>query len=170
MASLNDIRWSELSHAYGFAGNLEPLLKSLYAFPSESNSKSEPWHTLWSSLCHQGDVYSASFAAVPIIVDALSTAPLKATQSYFLLPVGIELARVNHRADVPEGLEKLYGAALSRFPQLVAAASSRDWSQDLTAAALAAVAVSRGQWNTAQLLLDVKSKDIPEVLLWYHAR
>jgi hypothetical protein len=170
VASLNDIRWTELSHAYGFAGNLEPLLKSLYTFPSESDSKLEPWRTLWSSLCHQGDVYSASFAAIPIIVDALSTAPLKATQSYFLLPVCVELARVKHHADVPEKFVKSYGAAIAKFPSLVAAASSRDWSQDLTAAALAAVAVSKGQWNTAQLLVDVESKDIPEVLSWYHAR
>jgi len=170
VASFNGIRWSELSHAYGFAGNIEPLLKSLYSFPPESDSKSDPWHTLWSSLCHQGDVYSASFAAVPIIVDALSTAPLKATQSYFLLPACIELARVSHRADVPEGLEKPYFGALSSFPQLIAVASVRDWGQDLTSAALAAVAVSKGQWNTAQLLVDIESKDIPEVLSWYHAR
>ena len=168
MSSLNGIKWSELSHAYGFAGNIEPLIDSLYSFPSERDSKSEPWHTLWSSLCHQGDVYSASFAATPIIVDALSTAPSKATQSYFLLPVCIELARVNHRAEVPEDLEKAYFAALARFPQLVANASLRD--QDLAAAALAAVAVAKGQWRTAQLLVDIESEDIPEVLSWYHAR
>jgi hypothetical protein len=168
LSSLHVIKWSELSHAYGFASNIEPLLRSLYLFPSESDSKSEPWHTLWSSLCHQGDVYSASFAATPIIVDALSTAPAKATRSYFLLPVCVELARVNHRADIPEDLEKPYFAALTKFPQLVASASLRD--HESTAAALAAVAVSMGQWSTAQLLVEIESRDIPEVLTWYHAR
>jgi len=168
VSSLNVIKWAELSHAYGFAGNIEPLLKSLYSFPSEGNSKSEPWHTLWSSLCHQGDVYSASFAATPVIVDALATAPLKATQSYFLLPVCIELARVNHHADIPEDLEKPYFAALAKFPQLVANASLK--GPDLIIAALSAVAVSKGQWTTAQMLVEIESKDIPEVLTWYHAR
>lgn len=168
MPSLNRIKWSELSHAYGFASGIEPLLRSLYSFPPESDPKSEPWHTRWTSLCHQGDVYSASFAATPIIVDALSTDPAKATQSYFLLPVCIELARVIHRADVPKDLEKLYFEALSKFPQLVANSPLRD--QDSTAAALAAVAVSKGQWSTAQLLVEIESRDIPKVLTWYHAR
>jgi hypothetical protein len=168
VSSLNGINWSELSHAYGFAGNIEPLLKSLYSFPSESDPKSEPWHTLWSSLCHQGDIYSASFAATPVIVDALSTAPAKASQSYFLLPVCIELARVNHRVDPPVGLEKPYFGSLTKFPQIIANAALDD--QDLAAAALAAVAVSKGQWRTAQLLVEIESRDIPEVLEWYHAR
>jgi hypothetical protein len=168
LSSLNGIKWSELSHAYGFAGNIEPLLKALYSFPSESDRRSEPWHTLWSSLCHQGDIYSASFAATPVIVDALSTAPSKASQSYFLLPVCIELARVTHRVDPPIGLEKLYFAALTKFPQLMANASLND--PEVTAAALAAVAVSKGQWRTAQLLVEIESGDIPEVLKWYRAR
>jgi len=165
---LNGIRWSELSHAYGFAGDLEPLLQSIYAFPPESDSNSEPWHTLWSSLCHQGDIYSASFAATTIIVDALATDPGRATGSFFLLPTCVELARVRHRSDVPEDLEKPYFAALSRFPQLVANASLSD--QYETTSALAAVAVSKGQWATAQLLVDIEERDIPEVLAWYHSR
>ena len=168
MTPLNGIKWSELSHAYGFAGDIEPLLKSIYAFPPETESNSEPWDALWSSLCHQGDIYSASFAATPVIVDALATAPPRATRSFFLLPACVELARVRHRADIPVDLEKPYFAALSRFPQLVANASLAD--QDTTASALAAIAVSKGQWTIAQLLVDIEGRDIPEVLAWYHAR
>jgi hypothetical protein len=168
VSPLNGVRWSELSHAYGVAGNIEPLLKSIYSFPPEAESNSEPWHTLWSSLYHQGDIYSASFAATPVIVDALATAPTRATRSFFLLPACIELARVRHLSDVPDELEKPYFAALSRFPELVANALLTD--QDKTASALAAVAVSKGQWNTAQLLVDIEGSDIPEVLAWYHAR
>jgi hypothetical protein len=168
LSPLNGIKWSELSHAYGFAGDIEPLLKSIYSFPPETESNSEPWYTLWSSLCHQGDIYSASFAATSVIVDALATAPSRATRSFFLLPACVELARVRHRSDIPGDLEKPYFAALSRFPQLVANASLSD--QDETASALAAVAVSKGQWTTAQLLVDIEGRDIPEVLAWYHAR
>jgi hypothetical protein len=168
VSPLNGIKWSELSHAYGFAGDIEPLLKSIYAFPPETESRSEPWHTLWSSLCHQGDVYSASFAATPVIVDALATAPSRATRSFFLLPACVELARVRHHSDIPGDLEKPYFAALSKIPQLVANATMAD--QDQTASALAAVAVSKGQWSTAQLLVDVEGGDIPEVLAWYHSR
>jgi hypothetical protein len=170
VAPLNGIRWSELSHAYGFAGNLEPLLKALYGFPSEADPKSEPWHTLWSSLYHQGDVYSASFAAVPVIVDALSARPASATKSYFQLPACIELARVRNHASVPTDLEKQYFGALSKLPGLVAEAASHPWDQDLTTVALAAFAVSKGQWTTAQLLINIEGADIPEVLSWYESR
>ncbi|MFJ6136817.1 hypothetical protein [Kitasatospora sp. NPDC092286] len=52
--------WSQLSHAYGAAEDIPPLLDRIAAEPS-----AELWHDLWSALCHQGSVYSASFAALP---------------------------------------------------------------------------------------------------------
>jgi hypothetical protein len=170
LASLNGIRWSELSHAYGFAGDTEPLLRSLYDFPPESRSQAEPWHTLWSSLCHQGDVYSASFAAVPVIVDALRTRPESATLSYFQLPVCIELARVEHHFDVPDDLEKPYFAAIARLPSLVAEASAATWDADMTAVACAAIAVAKGKWRLAELLINIEQSDYAEVLSWYQDR
>jgi hypothetical protein len=170
LASLNGVNWSELSHAYGFAGNLEPLLHSLYDFPPESRSQAEPWHTLWSSLCHQGDVYSASFAAVPVILDALGTRPKSATLSYFQLPVCIELARVAHHSEVPADLEKSYFAAIALLPALAAEASAATWDADMTAVALAAIAVAKGQWNIAELLINIEPGDHAEVLFWYQSR
>ena len=170
MASLNGVRWSELSHAYGFAGNLEPLLLSLYDFPPESKSQAEPWHTLWSSLCHQGDVYSASFAAVPAIVDALGTRPRSATLSYFHLPVCIELARVRHHFEIPPDLEQPYFSAIARLPALVAEASAATWDADMTAVASAAIAVAKGQWQIAELLTNIETSDYAEVISWYQSR
>lgn len=62
--SLESSRWSELEHTYGQASDIPSLLKQLVEVPDSSDNK-EPWFPLWSSLAHQGDVYSASFAAVP---------------------------------------------------------------------------------------------------------
>ncbi|OKJ69627.1 hypothetical protein [Streptomyces sp. CB02261] len=52
--------WPRLSHAYGSAEDIPALLARIA-------SESEPglWNDLWSALCHQGSVYSASFAALP---------------------------------------------------------------------------------------------------------
>ncbi|MFD8749709.1 hypothetical protein ACFV0O_01785 [Kitasatospora sp. NPDC059577] len=52
--------WTELSHAYGSAEDIPALLARIAA-------ELEPglWSELWSALCHQGSVYSASFAALP---------------------------------------------------------------------------------------------------------
>ncbi|MFC5668441.1 hypothetical protein ACFP3U_36470 [Kitasatospora misakiensis] len=52
--------WSRLSHAYGSAEDIPALLDRIEAAPS-----AERWSDLWSALCHQGSVYSASFAALP---------------------------------------------------------------------------------------------------------
>ena len=69
MLELDDPRWSELSHAYGGASDIPALLRQLAKSPRQQGTKEEPWFTLWSSLCHQGDAYSASYAAIPHIVE-----------------------------------------------------------------------------------------------------
>ncbi|MGF0669202.1 hypothetical protein ACQRWG_15410 [Stenotrophomonas maltophilia] len=66
LIALDDPRWAELQHAYGAADDIPELLANL-SIPkgerSEDDSIEDTWEELWSSLCHQGDVYSASFAA-----------------------------------------------------------------------------------------------------------
>ncbi|MFB6894662.1 hypothetical protein ACFCX4_35865 [Kitasatospora sp. NPDC056327] len=52
--------WSQLSHAYGPADDIPDLLDRI-----ASERDAELWNDLWSAICHQGSVYSASFAALP---------------------------------------------------------------------------------------------------------
>ncbi|MFJ4667087.1 hypothetical protein [Kitasatospora purpeofusca] len=61
--------WSQLSHAYGSAEDIPALLDRIEADPS-----AECWSDLWSALCHQGSVYSASFAALPRLTAIAATA------------------------------------------------------------------------------------------------
>ncbi|MER5618550.1 hypothetical protein [Streptomyces sp. NPDC002215] len=56
--------WPQLSHAYGSAEDIPALLARIASEP-----KPELWNDLWSALCHQGSVYSASFAALPWLAD-----------------------------------------------------------------------------------------------------
>ncbi|MFJ1840808.1 MULTISPECIES: hypothetical protein [unclassified Streptomyces] len=56
--------WSQLSHAYGSAEDMPTLLGRIAREPEP-----ELWSDLWSALCHQGSVYSASFAALPWLAD-----------------------------------------------------------------------------------------------------
>lgn len=56
--------WSRLKHAYGNASDVPALLARLSPEP-----QGDVWDQLWSRLCHQGTVHSASFAALPILVD-----------------------------------------------------------------------------------------------------
>ncbi|MFE0425311.1 hypothetical protein [Streptomyces sp. NPDC058953] len=52
--------WSRLSHAYGSAEDIPALLARIASEPEP-----QLWSDLWSALCHQRSVYSASFAALP---------------------------------------------------------------------------------------------------------
>jgi hypothetical protein len=59
------VDWTGLGHAYGAAWDVPALLNSLTPDPAD-----EVWGELWSRICHQGSVYSASFAALPALADA----------------------------------------------------------------------------------------------------
>jgi len=61
---VDDIRWLELRHAYGGAGDVPALLRAL-AF--EPGGAGEAFDTLCSSICHQGSVYSATPYVVPFL-------------------------------------------------------------------------------------------------------
>lgn len=56
--------WSTLRDAYGSATEVPAL------FARWDSEASDQAHTeLWSRLCHQGSVYTASFAALPLLAD-----------------------------------------------------------------------------------------------------
>ncbi len=62
MLRLDSLEWLELGHAYGSAHDIPILLTRL---ASGDNDALDP---LFGALCHQGSVYSASFAAMPHLV------------------------------------------------------------------------------------------------------
>ena len=69
------------------------------------------WDDLWASLCHQGDVGSASFAAVPHLVGAaLDASPGILAADLIELPVAIEHSRLERPMGFP-------GAAHHRPPE-----------------------------------------------------
>jgi hypothetical protein len=54
--------WSALKHAYGPATDVPSILAAL-----TPDAQSEAWNELWSRVCHQGTVYSASYATLPYL-------------------------------------------------------------------------------------------------------
>jgi len=173
MLALSDPRWNTLNDAYGRATAIPGLLAQLAHQPADDGD-AEPWYSLWSALAHQGDVYPASFAAVPHVVEALAAAPETASEVYFHFPAWVEICR--HRNDVPvpgdletADLETAYRAALARLPDLVAQAGSKPWDAGFTACALAAVAAAKGQHLLAEALLELTSSDTASEFLGWAA-
>jgi hypothetical protein len=68
---------------------------------------------LWGSLCHQGTVYSASFAAVPVLAEIGSGTSEVARRLEILVLIGSIVASTD-RAPMPDDLRGAYEAALPR--------------------------------------------------------
>lgn len=60
--------WSRLHHAYGTAEDVPGLLDAV-----GPDAQDPGWDDLWSRLCHQGSVYSASYAALPALTEMART-------------------------------------------------------------------------------------------------
>src|SRR5438046_520902 len=62
--------WSLLEHAYGNAADIPALLVMLSPDPH-----APVWEALWSRVCHQGSVYSASLPVLPYLLQSASEWP-----------------------------------------------------------------------------------------------
>lgn len=128
MINLESSRWGELNDAYGPATKIPELLKQLRSNPSKSKDyKDEPWFSLWSALCHQGDIYTASYAAVPCVVQIGIEAKQDIDENFFFLPREIELVRISGKGpQVPEDLMDDYINALLSLGQIKSALKIRE--------------------------------------------
>lgn len=167
--SLDSPRWGELTHAYGQASDIPALLRELATVPSSDNDR-EPWFSLWSALAHQNDVYSASFAAVPHVIQALATSPSTADFSYFQFPAVIEAWRQQKSVAIPEDLQTNYFVALTALPSLVAQAADRKWDGNFLACALSALAAAKGFGNVAEAVLEMTPDVANEFKEWFYSR
>jgi hypothetical protein len=166
MLALDDPQWSRLSHAYGPAADTPGLLRTLASSTLPARAyEDEPWFSLWSSLCHQGDVYDASYAAVPHIVEIAVTAQAPIDFGFFQLPAAIEVARQNRRGPpIPTDLEPAYRTALVRLPDCVSAHRNGEWDQAMLLSAFAAQAVSKGHFRVAEAIMNLDDDLITKLI------
>ena len=170
MLDLDSPDWSELQHAYGTAEDIPSLLRDLERFPPDVAHDNGTWHTLWSSLCHQSDIYSASFAAVPHIVRLAVASPDRISASYILLPTCIEASRLScSSTPVPVNLAESYFRAIGALPSIVAACFDRDWDDDFARTATAALCAAKGHGSLAYAILDLSEDVLEEFNNWVAA-
>ena len=167
MLGLDGKEWSELSHAYGSARDIPGLLAQLADYPKKTDYQSEPYFTLWSSLCHQGDVYTASYAAVPHILRYAEQEPSRISFDYLLLPVSIEIARLTGRGpDIPESLEQSYSDAIEALPRTAGSIPLKEMGETTCLACAAALPVAAGNPTVAEAILELEEDAAKEFLEW----
>jgi hypothetical protein len=157
MLPLDDPRWVGLRHAYGSAADIPDLIRALKLSTSPRKGQTdEPWHSLWSSLCHQGDVYTASYVAVPHIVQLASETRTPIDFSFYLLPAAIEVARKSGQGPaVPEGHARDYHRAIARLVDVVSIHRDDPWDRATLLSAAAALAVAKGDIDVAEALINL---------------
>jgi len=165
MLSLSDPRWKELRHAYGEAADVPSLLQALATSAGPTSGyQAEPWLSLWSRLCHQGDVYTASYAAVPHIVRIASDANGPVDFSFFALPAAVEIARQTGRGpDIPEVCVDDYRRALEQLVENVSLHRNDPWDRSMLLAVAAAQAVAKGHIDIAEALLNLDADWIAKI-------
>ena len=139
MSEVDEIAWALLGHAYGHAEDTPGLLKALES--PDADVAEQALAALYSSICHQGSVYTASVAAVPILFGIAGRLTDRRRQCRVLL-LAISMADA-----YAEGVESRYPAedackeviralVAGRIPRLIALDdSSPSWLLVLASAA-----------------------------------
>lgn len=166
MLSLNDPRWSSLSHAYGSARDIPALIFALAEHTEPMPSyDSEPWFSLWSSLCHQDDVFEASYAAVPHIVQIGCKASGPIDFNFFQFPASVEVGRQSGRApSVPPDLAEAYHSAIKEIETCIERHRSEDWDEDMLLSVLSAQAAAKGNCRIAQAIMNLDDNLIQRLI------
>lgn len=71
MLPLDSKRWAELYHAYGNASDVPEMIRKLRRTGEQERWINFLWDEIGGSLCHQGTVYTATYAIVPYLVKLL---------------------------------------------------------------------------------------------------
>lgn len=162
---LQNINWNELNHAYGKAEDILEVLQEISSYPEPKQEDDDPYYYLWSALCHQGDVYSASYAAVPYLVNLIEKSPTQSPYDLFLLPISIEIARANGSGpDIDETLKENYFAALKQLPILAANIKTND--EVYIRVLSATFAISSGHTSLAESILELWPEVLEDLNKW----
>jgi hypothetical protein len=163
---LESLEWALLRHAYGPASDIPGLLRRLAADPGpRENISAESWELVWSRLCHQDDVYTASYAAVPHIVEIARTTQGPIDFSFLLLPTCIEISRRKRLGPaVPASLAGARHLAISTLSDCVCCHAAEEWDDSMARAAAAALVVAKGHTSLGDALINLDRDTIAKIV------
>lgn len=165
MLALDSPRWKELNDIYGPAAGVPELLRRLQNYPPADEVEDEPFYSLWSGLYHQGDVSTASYAALPHLVRIQEGAPAGWTWSNLHLIAMIEIGRAGGRGPaIPDDLAEPYHAALKRIPDLIPTLLKQPLDEGFCRVVLAAAAVAAGHARLGDAVLELEPQIVEKLL------
>jgi hypothetical protein len=166
MLSLEDDDWSRLEHAYGPASDIPDLIRQLERETApRAGYDTEPWYSLWSSLCHQGDAYTASYAAVSHIIRICLSASGPIDLGFFQLPACVEIARSKGRGPaVPLSLSESHRKALRQLHECAFRHADEEWDEAMALSVAAAIAAAKAQNRVAEAVINLDEERMQRII------
>jgi hypothetical protein len=161
---LDSAIWGEVHHCYGPASDIPDQLRRLAEAPGPGESE-EIWDWLWSALWHQGDIYQASYVAMPHIVAIASKKSWPIHFNFFNLPGSIEFVRAAGRGPSIDGKhESAYFSALRSLLDCAARHIHEQWSEEMTQSIVMALAAIKGHPRLAEAIGFLDRDQIAEII------
>ena len=154
-----DVEWSELRGGYRQAYDPRPAVETLRRAPLDRTA----WKELWDELHHQGDVGEASYASLPLLVEACQSGPRD--WNFYGLVATIETER--HRVsnpDLPSWLEDEYRRAVAQAKTLALGDLTTSTDPLVVRTAVAVVVLAAGDLKLGAWLSHLDSSEVAEML------
>jgi hypothetical protein len=146
-------RWAELLQAHGSAEDIPRLLEALAMIEGE-RERAELWFGIWATLCPDGQVYSAAYAAVPHLLAITERKQLDERVAAMHVVAAVEVARHQPGAPaVPDDLVMAYALAIESLPLRVVQMTAAKWDAVSAQILAAALLVGKRQPALARAVL-----------------
>jgi len=145
---------SNLLDAYGNPFDPGPVVAQW-----KNGSRDEAVAVLWERLHHQGDIGTASLAAVPALVEFLAAASQPDWNAYALIAT-IEETRVARDASMPAWLAAAYAGAWKAIVPLAIRDLSDASEDELVRSILAVIAHGKGQNSLGAIALCTEDERV----------
>ena len=153
MLELDSPRWRELAQAHGSAEDIPRLLEALQAHDG-AVERAELWYGVWATLCPDGRVSEAAYAAVPHLL-AITMARGGAERGA-AVHVAAEVEIQRHSAGappIPDDLVPAYARAIESLPSVVAELATEPWDRARARVLAAALLAAKRHPALARALL-----------------
>lgn len=150
---LASARWRDLQQVYGSAEDIGALLAALYANEND-DERTELWYGVWATLCPDGRVYSAAYAAVPHVLRIATDRDVAERVSALHFITEVEVSR--HQPGAPgidDDLLLPYASSIESLPARVAELHGMTWDEQTAQVLAAALLAGKRQHALARLLL-----------------
>jgi hypothetical protein len=139
MLPLDDLRWLDLIGGYQVRYDASEAIERLL----NDSDKSAALVELENELCHQGDLGSAAYAAVPWIVEHIRRRTDLDARAVGLV-LTIEFGRPFQRDPLPVELQGWYHAAIRQLPDIVLSKRGAPWDDLQVQVAASVLALAAG--------------------------